>query len=299
MSAPRRVAAAVGRAGGRRCTLPRSKAIPHPSRSCCCAAPTGPSRTTSGTAAPHSRNRKPQQPPRAQAHAEATGGTVWKARGIPGGREGGALPPAASQPRHPPCLAPHPSPRCLCRRRVPSALADPAGREATAHVTRTVTSARAARLVVHYCTRGSKGRAHRALAAAATGGVKRASARSAVPLTAMGDRRVVHANARATRRSASSPFRPLSRRVRVCYCRPSSNVRHLTRCVYSPCMSVCPAVRVLAPQYVGIGPSSHRMDACVGRFPLKFDFSQCAADTAALLENRFFRCVCGWGGGGG
>ncbi len=36
-------------------------------------------------------------------------------------------------PTHPPCLAPHPSPRCLCRRCVPSALADPAGREATAH----------------------------------------------------------------------------------------------------------------------------------------------------------------------
>ncbi len=42
-----RVLAAVGRAGGRRCTGPRTMAIPHPSRSCCCAAPTGPSRTTS------------------------------------------------------------------------------------------------------------------------------------------------------------------------------------------------------------------------------------------------------------
>jgi hypothetical protein len=59
-----RVSAAVGRAGARRCTMPRSEAIRHPSRSCCCAAPTGPSRTNGGTAcaAPHSRNRKPQQP---------------------------------------------------------------------------------------------------------------------------------------------------------------------------------------------------------------------------------------------
>jgi hypothetical protein len=46
-----RVAAAVGRAGTRRFTLPRPMAIPHPSRSCCCAAPTGPSRQASGNAA--------------------------------------------------------------------------------------------------------------------------------------------------------------------------------------------------------------------------------------------------------
>ena len=46
-----RVPAAVGRAGTRRCTLPRSMAILHVSRSCCCAAPTGPSRTKTGNAA--------------------------------------------------------------------------------------------------------------------------------------------------------------------------------------------------------------------------------------------------------
>ena len=46
-----RVAAAVGRAGTRRCTLPRSMAILHASRSCCCAAPTGPSRPSTGNAA--------------------------------------------------------------------------------------------------------------------------------------------------------------------------------------------------------------------------------------------------------
>ncbi len=46
-----RATAAVGRAGARRCTMPRAKAILHPSRSCCCAAPTGPSRTTTGSAA--------------------------------------------------------------------------------------------------------------------------------------------------------------------------------------------------------------------------------------------------------
>ena len=46
-----RVAAAVGRAGRRRCTMPRSMAILHPSRSCGCAAPTGPSRPSTGNAA--------------------------------------------------------------------------------------------------------------------------------------------------------------------------------------------------------------------------------------------------------
>jgi hypothetical protein len=50
---------------------------------------------------------------------------------------GRCTPPAASQPPPTPCLAPHPSQRCwcrrMCRRCSPSALADPAGREATQH----------------------------------------------------------------------------------------------------------------------------------------------------------------------
>ncbi len=53
-------------------------------------------------------------------------------------------------------------------------------------------------------------------------------------------------------------------------------------------------VPVLAPQYVGIGPSTHRMDACDGLFPLKSDFGQCTEDAAALLKIAFFSvCVCG------
>ena len=73
-------------------------------------------------------------PPCVQVHTKAMGGTVWEARAVRGGREGGALRPPPHSPRHaPPCLAPHPSPRCLCRRCLPSALADPAGREATAN----------------------------------------------------------------------------------------------------------------------------------------------------------------------
>jgi hypothetical protein len=53
----------------------------------------------------------------------------------------------------------------------------------------------------------------------------------------------------------------------------------------------------LVPQYVDIGPSTHRADACVGPFPLEFDFGQCAADAAALSKKHFFRCVCVGGGG--
>ena len=132
-----RVAAAVGRAGSRRCNGPRAMAIPHPSRSCCCAAPTGPSRTTSstGTAAlRRTAETETEAAARVQVHAEATGGKLSDARGLRGGGEAGALRPPPHDPRQPPCLAPHPSPRCLCRRCVPSALADPAGRQATAHV---------------------------------------------------------------------------------------------------------------------------------------------------------------------
>ncbi len=119
-------------------------------------------------------------------------------------------PPATSQP--PPTPRPIP-PRAAgadgCayggrRRRSPI---QRAGRRRS---TRTVTGALAARLVVHYCTRGSKCRARRARAAASIGSAR---ARSAAPRTARGDRHAAHAHARATQRCASSPFRPLSRRI--------------------------------------------------------------------------------------
>jgi hypothetical protein len=58
-----RVAAAVCRAGTRRCTWPRPKAILNPSQSCCCAAPTGPPRPTTGNAAlRRTAEPKPHQP---------------------------------------------------------------------------------------------------------------------------------------------------------------------------------------------------------------------------------------------
>ncbi len=130
-----RVRAAVGRAGARRCTLPRPMAILHPSRSCCCAAPTGPSRTTTGTAALRRTAETENRSSRARAGARRSNSRNGEGSSRASKWERGrCTPPAASQPRHPPCLAPHPSPRCLCRRCVPSALADPAGREATAHV---------------------------------------------------------------------------------------------------------------------------------------------------------------------
>jgi hypothetical protein len=95
-----RVPAAVCRAGARRCTWPRSMAVPKPSRSCCCAAPTGPSRTTAGTAAlRRTAEPKTAAAARAQAHAEAMGGRLWEARGLRGGREPGALRPPPHSPR--------------------------------------------------------------------------------------------------------------------------------------------------------------------------------------------------------
>ena len=151
---------------------------------------------------------------RVQVHADANSERVWDARGVPSGREGGALRSPPHRPRPPPLPRAPSLPALL----VPSVFAVGARRSSgeggnSPRSTRTRTSALAARLFVHYCTRGSKCRGNRARAVAAIGSAKCARARSAVPLTAMWDRRVVHANARATRRSASSPFRPLSRRI--------------------------------------------------------------------------------------
>jgi hypothetical protein len=120
------------RAGTRRCTMPRTMANPTMSPSCCCAAPTGPSGTTTCTAAlRRTAEPKTATAARAQAHAEAVGGTESEARAVRGGREPGALRPPPHSPRLP---APQ---RCwcrrMCRRRSPSALADPAGTEATQH----------------------------------------------------------------------------------------------------------------------------------------------------------------------
>jgi hypothetical protein len=129
-----RVPAAVCRAGGRRCTVPCTKAKPTSSPSSCCAAPTGPSRTSRGDAALR-RTAEPKPHSCARAGSRRSNGRkpLGSSRSTRQER-GRCTPPAASQPRRPSCLAPHPSPRCLCRRCLPSALADPAGREATTHV---------------------------------------------------------------------------------------------------------------------------------------------------------------------
>ena len=129
-----RVAAAVGRAGGRRCTGPRPMAILRPSRSCCCAAPTGPSRTTStGTAAlRRTAETEDRKQPRARRH------TPKRAAEICGRlaqyEAGESQVHSACRVTAPAHSAPHPSPRCwcrrMCRRCSPSALADPAGRGA-------------------------------------------------------------------------------------------------------------------------------------------------------------------------
>ncbi len=48
----------------------------------------------------------------------------------------------------------------------------------------------------------------------------------------------------------------------------------------------------MAPRYVGIGPSTHRTDVCVGLFPLKSDFGQRSAEAAAFLGQILFSVVC-------
>ena len=151
---------------------------------------------------------------RAQVHAEAMGGILREARGIRGGGEGGALRPPPHDPRPPPLPRAPSLPELL----VPSVFAVGARRSSgeggdSQRSTRTITSALAARLVEHHCTRGSKCRAHRARADALIGSAKCARASTAVPRTAMWDRRAVHAHTLAARRNATLPFRPLSRRI--------------------------------------------------------------------------------------
>jgi hypothetical protein len=102
-------------------------------------------------------------PPCVQVHTKAMGGTVWEARAVRGGGEAGA-PHAASDPPAPGLVRFPPRAPCAdgCAsgaRRRRSPLQREGGNRL--HSTRTVTGARAARLVVHRCTRGSKCRAHR------------------------------------------------------------------------------------------------------------------------------------------
>ena len=188
-----RVPAAVCRAGTRRCTGPRTMDDRTMSPSCCCAAPTGPSRPTTGTAALRcTAEPKPQQPRacrRTPKQYAERGGKL-------------ALYEAAERlvPPAPRLTAPPPPPRARCpippnaagtdgcavgarRRRSPI---QRAGRRRS---TRTVTDALAARLAVHCCTRGLQCRVHLARAAAPIGSAKRACARkcSAVRRTARGD----------------------------------------------------------------------------------------------------------------
>ena len=148
--------------------------------------------------------------------------------------------------------------------------------------TRTITSALAARLVVHLCTRGSKCRAHGAHADAVIGSAKRARARTAVPHTARGDRRVA-----CKRTYHNCAFRPTQPTFKFGAAGRAATFGDERGAPPSPCTSVCQVVPVLempllATQYVDIGRSTHRMDARIGPFPLKSDFSQCAASAAEL-----------------
>ncbi len=120
-----RVAAAVGRAGPRRCTVPRSMAVPHASRSCCCAAPTGPSKTNSGNAALRRAAETETRSSRARAGRRRSNGRNGLGSSRPTKRERGrCTPPAASRPPPTPAasraIPPHAA--CAvgaCRRRSP------------------------------------------------------------------------------------------------------------------------------------------------------------------------------------
>jgi hypothetical protein len=112
-----RVPAAVGCAGTRRCTWPRSMAIPHPSRSCCCAAPTGPSRTATGTAAlrrtAEIENRSSPSRRTPKQYAERCGKLAHYEVGVSQVQPARRLTRTPPPPRPPP---PPPSQRCWCRR---------------------------------------------------------------------------------------------------------------------------------------------------------------------------------------
>ena len=120
-----RVPAAVGCAGTRRCTGPRTMAIPHASRSCCCAAPTGPSRPSMGTAALRRTAETENRSSRARAGGRRGNGRESLGSSRHTERERGrCTPPAASRPpATPPASRPIP-PRAacvvgVCRRRSP------------------------------------------------------------------------------------------------------------------------------------------------------------------------------------
>ncbi len=130
-----RVPAAVGRAGTRRCTLPRGMAIPTTSRSSCCAAPTGPSRPTTGNAALRRTAETENRNSRAHAGSRRSDGRFLLGSSRHTKRERGrCTPPAASQPPPPPLPRAPSLPALL----VPSVLAVGArrssGEGATAHV---------------------------------------------------------------------------------------------------------------------------------------------------------------------
>jgi hypothetical protein len=109
-----RVAAAVCRAGTRRCTLPRPMAGPTPSRSCCCAAPTGPSRPTAGTAAlRRTAEPKPQQPRACRDTPKQVAEEYGKLAEYEAAKR--LVTARRLTPRHPPGLAPHSSARFLYR----------------------------------------------------------------------------------------------------------------------------------------------------------------------------------------
>jgi hypothetical protein len=117
--------AAVGRAGARRCTGLRAMAILHPSRSCCSAAPTGPSRATTGTAA--LRRTAETENRNSRGHAGRRRSNSRNGMGCSRHtrlERRRCTPPAASQPppNHPASRSIRPHAACAvgaCRRRSP------------------------------------------------------------------------------------------------------------------------------------------------------------------------------------
>ena len=156
--------------------------------------------------------------------------------------------------------------------------------------TRSVTDARAARLVVHRCTRGSKCRAHRAIA-------------RELLLPSAAQNPLVHVVLCRAKRCGTG-----ARRMPPPITHDAERV-HLSadaadgRGVVLQAKQLRPAkaeVRPLVPQYVESGPSTHSVEACVGAFRSNRISAHAPPTLQHCWGNPFFSEVglAGWEGGG-
>ena len=197
------------------------------------------------------------------------------------------LRPATHPPRAPP--SPGSLRRRMCLRRSPPVLAARGGRQPPTQSTRSVTGARAARLVVNRCIRGSKCRAHRLRApgpsAAQIALVQAAMCRAQRGMTGVHCMQAHQLrNAVRVRVSAYSVDGRVGVPGRAA---PSSDVRgaFLRRTRRSARSRQC------LHHNMSILGQVLSADVCTGAFRLKYNFNPCAANTAALSGKSFFRLL--------